>query len=147
MIPTINDTNSNYRPQRSWGKVMFFTCVCDSVHRGVCPIACWDMPPRTRGRHPPVTRGRHLPPPPAQCMLGDTGNKWAVRILLECNLVILCFQNSTEKLCFQRQFHLWPRSLFKKDDLVANLNLERNHTLLKAHWVLFFFAICEVIDV
>ena len=26
-------------------------------------------------------------PPPKQCMLGDTGNKRAVRILLECNLV------------------------------------------------------------
>ena len=22
-----------------------FTCVCHSVHRGVCPIACWDTPP------------------------------------------------------------------------------------------------------
>ena len=32
-------------------------------------------------RHPPG--GRH----PAQCMLGDTGNKQAVCILLECNLV------------------------------------------------------------
>ena len=58
--------------------------------------------PRTRGRHPsgpqagtpargrpPQTRGRH---PPAQCMLGDTSNKWAVRILLECNLVCFYFQ-------------------------------------------------------
>ena len=26
-------------------------------------------------------------PPPEQCILGDTGNKWAVRILLECILV------------------------------------------------------------
>ena len=34
---------------------------------------------------PPLgTRGRH---PPAQCMLGDTGNKQAVRILLQCNRV------------------------------------------------------------
>ena len=32
------------------------TCFCDSVHRGVCPIACWDTPP-----HSPKTRGRHLP--------------------------------------------------------------------------------------
>ena len=67
--------------------------------------------PRTRGRHPPRTRGRHpssrrhpprlgagtpVPPPsrhppgadpPVQCMLGDTGNKRAVSILLECNLL------------------------------------------------------------
>ena len=43
-----------YRPQRSWGKVVF-THVCDSVHRD-CPIVCWDTAPGTR--HPP-TRGRH----------------------------------------------------------------------------------------
>ena len=42
--------------------------------------------PLHAGLHPPGTRGR---PPPAQCMLGDTGNKRAVRILLECNLVYL----------------------------------------------------------
>ena len=29
--------------------------------------------------------------PPEQCMLGDTGNKQAVRILLECILVGICF--------------------------------------------------------
>ena len=55
-------------------------------------------PPRTRGKYPlvPQTRDRHTPPPPrsrsppppplTQCMLVDTGNKRAVRILLECNL-------------------------------------------------------------
>ena len=40
-----------------------------------------------RSRPPPRTRGRHPHSPPAQCMLGDTGNKRVVRILLECNLV------------------------------------------------------------
>ena len=30
--------------------------------------------------------------PPGQCMLGDTGNKRAVRILLECNLVLTIFR-------------------------------------------------------
>ena len=43
-------------------------------------------PPRTRhplGTDTPQTRH----PLPAQCMLGDTVNKWAVYILLECNLV------------------------------------------------------------
>ena len=29
-----------------------------------------------------LPRSRH--PPPAQCIMGGTGNKWAVRILLEC---------------------------------------------------------------
>ena len=79
-------------------------CVKNSVHAGgVCPIACRNTPPpRTRGIHPTGSRppgSRHSPqgadthwdqrqtPPPAQCMLGDTGNKRAVCILLECILV------------------------------------------------------------
>ena len=37
-------------------------------------------------RHPPGADTT-----PVQCMLGDTGNKRAVRILLECNLVIVSF--------------------------------------------------------
>ena len=37
-------------------------------------------------------------PPPVQCMLGDTVNKRAVRILLECNLVFL--ENKTIKKTF-----------------------------------------------
>ena len=74
-------------------------------------------PPGTRGRYPPQGPGtpqsrhprdqRQAPPPrpqdqvppweqtppgtrhpPVQCMLGDTGNKQEVCILLECNLVI-----------------------------------------------------------
>ena len=95
-----------YRPQRSWGKVMFLHVAVILFTGGGCPIACWDTPPKTRGRHPPDQRqapqeqtspwdqappmSRHPPgpgTPPAQCMLGDTGNKRAVRILLECNLV------------------------------------------------------------
>ena len=71
---------SNYRPQRSCGKVMFLhLSVSHSVH-GRCVPACtgadtpqtdtpWsDTPP---GRHPPgqTPLGRH---PPAQCMLGHT---------------------------------------------------------------------------
>ena len=41
----------NYRPQRSWAKVIFSqACVKNSVHRGgglvgVCLSACWDTPP------------------------------------------------------------------------------------------------------
>ena len=60
--------------------------------------------PGTRGRHtpsqeqtprdqvcPPGTENRQDQTPPAQYMLGDIGNKWAVRILLECILVPLSF--------------------------------------------------------
>ena len=108
-----------YRPQRSWGKVMFlhvsvilFTGGSASVLAGIPhpprdqappPGAdtLWSRPPwrpprsrSPRTRHPwsrpPRTRhpspSRH-PLPPEQCMLGDTVNKRAVCILLECNLV------------------------------------------------------------
>ena len=51
--------NTGYRPQGS-----IFAPVCHSVHRGgVCPIACWDTPPGTRGRHPPQDQ-RQAPPGP-----------------------------------------------------------------------------------
>ena len=58
-----------YRPERSGGKVMFYTCLSFCYTGGV------------------VCRTPWADPPPAQCMLGDTGNKRAVRILLECILV------------------------------------------------------------
>ena len=93
---------------------------------GVCPIACWDTPPPpsgTRGRHPPQdqrqappgTRGRHPPweqtsppgaDPPAQCMLGDMGNKQAVRILLEGNLVTpVCHSVHRGGVCIGGDLH------------------------------------------
>ena len=75
------------------------------VHAGIhtpLPSACWDT--HLPGRHPQGDT------PPAQCMLGythtcmrgythlpsacwDTVNKRAVRILLECILVCICFRN------------------------------------------------------
>ena len=39
----------------------------------------------------PDTPPKQTPPPPTQCMLGDTVNKPAVCILLECNLVCSLF--------------------------------------------------------
>ena len=43
-----------YRPQRSWGKVIFSeVCVKNSVRGGVCPIACWDTPPGPEAGTPP----------------------------------------------------------------------------------------------
>ena len=64
-------------PPTKLGQGYVFTGVCDSVHggRGVCLSACWDT-------HPPGAD------PPPQSILGDTVNARAVRILLECNLVI-----------------------------------------------------------
>ena len=90
-------------PATKLGKGDVFTRVCDSVHRGGLPHC---MLGHTHP-HPPRTRGGHLPPsgpgttplrdqrhPIAQCMLGDTGSKRAVHILLEC---ILVRSNSTEE--------------------------------------------------
>ena len=100
-----------YRPQRSWGKIIFSeACVRNSIHRGVsAPLHAGihtplgpeaDTPPPQdqrqtphpdpRSRLPPSPPQSRPPPgtdPQAQCMLGDTGNKRAVRILLECILV------------------------------------------------------------
>ena len=85
---TPSESEHFYRPQRSWGKVMFLHVSVILFTGGVCPIACWDIHPPIRGRHPSQTRHPLGPgTPPAQCMLGDTGNKRAVCILLECNLV------------------------------------------------------------
>ena len=60
-----------------------------SVHAGIHPP---EQTPPWEQTHPP----EQTPPPPgadtpllAQCMLGDTGNKRAVCILLECILVSL----------------------------------------------------------
>ena len=92
-----------------------FSGVCLSTGRAVvsAPLHAEIYTPGTRGRHPPGTRhpgdqthplGPDTPPwdqtliywsqtppqeqtPPLQCMLGDMGNKRAVRILLECILV------------------------------------------------------------
>ena len=47
-----------YRPQRSWGKVMFSQACVILFTGGVCLSACWDTPPGSR--HPPQTR--HHPP-------------------------------------------------------------------------------------
>ena len=40
-----------------------FTCVCHSVHRGVCPIVCWDTTPPGKADLPSPT-GRADPPSP-----------------------------------------------------------------------------------
>ena len=70
-----------YLPQRSWGKVIFsVACFKNSFHRGVSLQGEIDTP---LSRRPTPWQGD----PQAQCMLGDTGNKRAVPILLECILV------------------------------------------------------------
>ena len=74
-----------YRPQQSWGKVMFLHVSVILFTGGVCPIACWGTPPGADplpgadspweqtppgSRHPPGADTT-----PAEYMLRDTGNK------------------------------------------------------------------------
>ena len=72
--------------KRSLGQGNIFSSVCQEG--GVCLSVCWDTTPpppadrRPRSRHPPGADTL-----PAQWRLGDTINKRAVCILLECNLV------------------------------------------------------------
>ena len=78
-----------YGPQTKFAKVMFLhLSVSYSVHMGgVCLSACWDTPPEQT-------------PPQEQCMLGDTGNKRVVRILLECTLVITSVTSTLNRVVF-----------------------------------------------
>ena len=77
--------HSCYHLQTKLREGYVFTAVCDSVHGGFVSVHAGIPPPQSK--QPP---GAGTPPPgaaPAQCMLGDTANKRAVCILLECNLV------------------------------------------------------------
>ena len=82
-----------YRPQTKFAKAMFLhLSVSHSVRGGVCLSTCLDTPPKQTTPWEADTPEDADPPwkadtPPAQCMLGDTGNKRAVSILLECILV------------------------------------------------------------
>ena len=82
-----------YRPQRSWGKVMFLHVSVILFTGGGLPHCMLRYTPPdqkqapTQSRHPLGSGTPGTRHPPAHCMLGDTGNKRAVCILLECNLV------------------------------------------------------------
>ena len=76
----------NYRPQRSWAKVIFSqACVKNSVHRGggegVCLSACWDTPPQeqTPPNPPELTPPprEQTPPPPRGSRLQHRVNERA----------------------------------------------------------------------
>ena len=100
-----------------WGKVIFlhlsvilFTVILDQVHPPGQVHPPWTGTPPDQV-HPPLGPGtpspgtRYTPlwaqvPPPEQCMLGDTGNKRAVRILLECILVLRSFLFDRFRFCF-----------------------------------------------
>ena len=73
------------------GQGYVFAGVCDSVHGGSASVHAGML-----GYPPP--QSRHTPPPPeqapspAQSMLGDTVNARAVRILLECNPILVIWE-------------------------------------------------------
>ena len=72
--------HSCYRLQTKFAKVMFLH-LSVILFRGGC------LPQCMLGYTPPEQTPQGSRHPPMQCMLGDTGNKRAVRILLECVLV------------------------------------------------------------
>ena len=83
-------------PAMKLGQGNIFTSVCQEFcpQRGVSgQTPPWEQTP-PRSRHFPL--GRH--PPLEQCILGDMGNKRAVRILLECILVWIHFAHA-QSLC------------------------------------------------
>ena len=79
LLPPINEV---------WGKVIFsVACVKNSVHReGGSASVHAGIPPGTK--HPQEQAPPGPGTPSEQCMLGDSVNKRAVCILLECNLVL-----------------------------------------------------------
>ena len=72
----------------SVSRILFTVGGSASVHAGIPP-----PPPRDQAPPRADTPQDQAPLPPVQCMLGDTVNKQAVCILLECNLVYhICWQ-------------------------------------------------------
>ena len=119
-----------YRPQRSWSEVIFSQAPVilftggwgsASVHAGILPPPARQTPPSRQGRGGSV-------PLPAQCMLGDTVNKRAVCIPLECTSCLywevfsILFARSN-RLIFVYQHHqaytrLWKCASFQSVVLV-----------------------------
>ena len=96
-----------YCPQRSWGKVIFSeVCVKNSVYRErvSTPLHAGIHPQEQIPPKHPTSGSRH---PPVQCMLGDTGNKRVVRILLECILVSSRFDVRWFSVICSRLRRIW----------------------------------------
>ena len=74
----------HYRPQRSWGKVMFLQASVILFTGGGVPD---QVPPPDQVHYPPLGPGTPPGPGPPRRDQGDTVYARAVRILLECILV------------------------------------------------------------
>ena len=122
---------SYYRPQRSWGKVIF------SQASVVLFTGEGGLPQYMLGyRPPPQTRqapARDQAGTPQQSILGGTVNERAVCILLEYNLVFLCF------------YVFWPWQHQAKIGAAFYLSKrfqvfpQYHHVYLSVCFVLFFF--------
>ena len=119
---------------------ILFTGGSAPLHAGIhppLPLGPEAGTPRTRhppGADPPDQRqAPPFPPPlpPEQCMRGDTGNKQAVRILLECNLVvhIFCPNVKCNVALYVECCQILPPFLLNKD--VPDI-----HRLSNRKWVL-----------
>ena len=116
-----------YRPQRSWGKVMFLHVSVILFTGGAeadTPLGADPPPPRSRPTpsqeqtHPlPGADPQDQASPQAQCILGDTGNKQAVCILLEYNFVFgLLFQRKDQLV-----FFLFPEQVNRLSELECDV--------------------------
>ena len=77
-----------YLPQTKFGKVMFLHLSVILFMGGGLPRCMLGYTPQEQTPLGADTPHPGADTPPAQCMLGDTGNKRVVRILLECILVL-----------------------------------------------------------
>ena len=83
---SVDKVRNIYRQQTKFAKVMFLRLSVSHSVQGGCSVSQHAMGQHYISRHsPPGQVDRYTPL--EQCMLGDTGNKLAVRILLECSLV------------------------------------------------------------
>ena len=80
----VNVSNNFLPPANEVYEGYVFTRTCHSVHRGGIPACTTGHMTRPPGQTPPLGRPPGQTPPPPNMV-----NEWAVRILLECILVVV----------------------------------------------------------
>ena len=126
----------------------FYTCLWFCSQGGSAPLhaGIHSLDQRQARADTPPPRGQ-APSPPAQCTLGDTGNKRAVRILLECNLVgffyiyrytltvkVTKLFTACGMLHFPRPLKSIKRKSISKIFSVFHINAKKNHPSTKLLW-------------
>ena len=130
-----------YRPQRSWGKVMFsVACVKNSVHRGVSDPLHAGIPPQTLwDQTPPTTRpplGQDPPgPDPIQVIWATSG-----RYASYWNAILFChsMKKNTVFACSTRHDFIQKGYIVQVKLMVCwsvvKLALKDNRTLYNIAW-------------